>query len=328
MARRGWYFGETHVHWRIAELPNVMPAEDLNVAFPVTFWTIEALASPGLEPSPLRRQGLSPFGQREDRGHDPTHVIFPRNTEYEIFSVGGKRHVLGSVFILNHKFVFRQGMPPIADQAHREGALLDLDKHNWPWSMMLVPIAKVDLYELANNSVCRTNFSFRNSLVAPTTYMNVEADAGGMTEWGWLNFGFENYYTLLKCGFRLQPTTGTASGVHPVPLCYGRVCVRLGDRFDPQGWIDGLRRGNSFVTTGPMLLAKVNGCYPGYVFRHSGTRAHRYRLQLESISSQLLDRIEIVVNGRMHKTIEPRPARSEAPVRNRPYDTVGHDDSD
>ena len=39
LAERGWYSGETHVHRRLVELPNVMLAEDLNVAFPVTFWT-------------------------------------------------------------------------------------------------------------------------------------------------------------------------------------------------------------------------------------------------------------------------------------------------
>ena len=60
MADLGWYSGETHVHRRVEELPNVMLAEDLNVAFPVTFWTINAGTSPGLDPSPLRRQGPSP----------------------------------------------------------------------------------------------------------------------------------------------------------------------------------------------------------------------------------------------------------------------------
>ena len=159
------------MHRRLSELPNVMLAEDLNVAFPVTFWTIEAYQRPGLEPSSLRRQGPSPFGPRADRGADvipidESHVLFPRNTEYEIFSVDGQRHVQGAVFILNHKSVFDQGMPPvreIAQQAHREGALLDLDKHSWPWSMMLVPVAEVDLFELSNNSVWRTSFGFRNS---------------------------------------------------------------------------------------------------------------------------------------------------------------------
>jgi hypothetical protein len=313
MAERGWYSGETHVHRRIQELPNVMLAENLNVAFPVTFWTTSAFTAPDLEPSRLRRQGPSPFGPRADRGHqmisvDKEHVIFPRNTEYEVFFIDGQRHTLGAVFILNHKTRFKEGMPPvakIAEQAHREGALLDLDKHSWPWSMMLVPIAKVDLFELANNSVWRTNFGFRRSSTPPASYMKLESDDRGLTERGWLSFGFENYYTLLNCGFRLQPTAGTASGVHPVPLGFSRVYVHTGDHFDPDKWLQGLRRGKSFVTTGPMLFATVDDELPGHVFQQPAAKARQFRLQVQSLSPRPLDRIEVMVNGDIVSTIKP-----------------------
>ncbi|MDF1745769.1 MAG: hypothetical protein P1V19_18870, partial [Gimesia sp.] len=38
MASQGWYSGDTHVHRLVKELPNVMLAEDLNVALPLTNW--------------------------------------------------------------------------------------------------------------------------------------------------------------------------------------------------------------------------------------------------------------------------------------------------
>ncbi len=318
LADRGWYSGETHVHRRIRELPNVMQAEDLNVAFPVTFWTTSAYAAPDLKPSTLRRQGPSPFGNRKDRGTKPifiddTHVMFPRNTEYEIFSVDGKRHTQGAVFILNHKSAFQEGMPPvagIAEQAHREGALLDLDKHSWPWAMMLVPVAKVDLYELSNNSVWRTQFGFRGSAVQPADYMKLETEGKGFTEWGWLNFGFENYYALLNCGFRLAPTAGTASGVHPVPLGHSRVYVHVGRTFTPDDWFDGLRKGRSFVTTGPMLFAKVNDRLPGEAFEQSGSAARSYDVSIESVSERPIERIEVLVNGRVAASPKPVNAKS------------------
>jgi len=53
----------------------------------------------------------------------------------------GNRHTLGAVFILNHKKALELAAPPvgpIADEARRQGGILELDKHNWPWSMMLV----------------------------------------------------------------------------------------------------------------------------------------------------------------------------------------------
>ncbi len=46
MAARGWYSGDTHVHRAAAELPNIMQAEDLNVAFPLTYWVTKGFAPP------------------------------------------------------------------------------------------------------------------------------------------------------------------------------------------------------------------------------------------------------------------------------------------
>ena len=83
MAERGWYSGDTHTHRTLAELPNVMLAEDLNVAFPLLDWVREAFVPP------IERREAS----FRDPGPDPirvdaTHRIVPRNTEYEIFTVG------------------------------------------------------------------------------------------------------------------------------------------------------------------------------------------------------------------------------------------------
>ncbi|MCY2967117.1 MAG: CehA/McbA family metallohydrolase [Planctomycetota bacterium] len=308
LASRGWYSGETHVHRRIVELPNVMLAEDLNVSFPVTFWTIRSDAAPDLLPSPLRRQGPSPFGPREDRGTAPIsvdedHVILPRNTEYEVFSVDGKSHLLGAMFLLNHKSVFETLAPPvgeIARRAHAEGALLDLDKHSWPWSMMLVPVAGIDLFELSNNSVWRTNFGFKQSPVPLPEWMPLEREGpDALTEWGWLNSGWEVYYALLNCGFQLAPTAGTASGVHPVPLGHSRVYVHTGQKFSVDRWLAGLKAGRSFVTTGPMLFATVDGQLAGERFAFEGKAPRRLAVDIETVSEQPVSTIEILVNGQV-----------------------------
>ncbi len=221
MADLGWYSGDTHTHRTMDELPTVQLAEDLNVSFPLHYWVTKAYTPPGTGDK-TTGANLSP----KEILIDDTHVMYPLNTEYEIFTVDGKNHSLGAVFILNHKSVFTEGAPPvgpIAARARKEGALLELDKHNWPWSMMLVPVMDVDLYELANNHIWRTEFAFSEFGEAPPDYMNIEMDEKGFTEAGWIDYGFQNYYTLLNCGFRLRPTAGTASGVHPVPLGFGRV---------------------------------------------------------------------------------------------------------
>jgi len=300
-----WFSGETHVHRRISELPNVQLAEDLNVTFPVTYWTINSSKSPDLHPSPLRGQGPSPFGDRQDAGKamiriDDTHVMFPRNTEYEIFGIGENRHVLGAVFLLNHKTVFSETMPPVAEiarKAHAEGALLDLDKHNWPWSMMLVPIAKIDLFELANNSIWRTNFGFKSPGSVFPRQWGIQQQPDGLTELGWIQSGLQNYYSLLNCGFKLTPTAGTASGVHPVPLGFGRVYVHLSKGFNADAWLRGLKQGRSFVTTGPILLARVNGTYPGETIRSPVGEKAEVVVKGKVVYHEKVDRVELVGTG-------------------------------
>ena len=310
MAAAGWYSGDTHVHRSIEELPNLMLAEDLNVGLPLSYWVLSAYTPPGsgdkstaaeVRPEPIQV--------------DPTHVIYPVNTEYEIFRVGNKGHTLGAVFVLGHKTPFEQGVPPvgpIAERARREGALLDLDKHSWPWSLMLVPVMKVDLFELANNHVWRTEFGFRQwSLDVAPAYMNLEKDERGFTEWGWIDFGLQTYYALLNCGFRMKPTAGTASGVHPVPLGFGRVYVHLPQRFSYEKWMQGLGAGRSFVTTGPMLMVRIDGHPPGTTIpAKTGERRSR-RITGLAASSHPLHAIEVIVNGRVAQRVAAANRKTE-----------------
>src|SRR5437667_281927 len=98
--------------------------------------------------------------------------------------------------------------------------------------MCLIPLMKPDLYELANSHCWRTECGLPGWGVASPDYMKIEKDtSGGFTEWGWINYGLQNYYALLNCGYRIRPTAGTASGVHPVPLGFGRVYVKISGKF-------------------------------------------------------------------------------------------------
>jgi hypothetical protein len=49
--------------------------------------------------------------------------------------VNKRRHTLGAVFVLNQQRPLSLGVPPVVpvpEEARRQGAILDLDKHNWP----------------------------------------------------------------------------------------------------------------------------------------------------------------------------------------------------
>ncbi|HID78662.1 MAG TPA: hypothetical protein EYP56_22050 [Planctomycetaceae bacterium] len=318
MAAAGWYSGDTHVHRTMEELPLLLLAEDLNVGLPLTYWVTKAYTPPAMgDKSAAGAVEAKPIYV------DATHVIYPVNTEYEIFSVGGKRHTLGAVFALGHRRPFSHGVPPVrpfAREARRQGALLDLDKHSWPWSLMLVPLIGVDLFELANNHCWRTQFGFRAwSQETIPAYMNLERDERGLTEWGWIDYGLQTYYALLNCGFRMKPSAGTASGVHPVPLGFGRVYVFLPDGFSYEKWMEGLGAGRSFVTTGPMLMVKVDGQLPGAVVRR---QAGHCRITGVAASARPLRPIQIVLNGRAVRQLQAANHRTSLGGYESPIDVT------
>lgn len=164
------------------------------------------------------------------------------------FTTAKQKHTLGAILAINHKSIFDLPALPVsrvAARAHAEGALLDLEKHNWEWSMAIVPLVKPDLFELSNNHLWRSEFGVRDWAVPAPAWMGL--GSGLNTERAWALYGFANYYTLLDCGFRLRPAAGTANGVHPVPLGFGRVYVHLDGKFSYDAWIKGLDAGRSFV---------------------------------------------------------------------------------
>jgi hypothetical protein len=310
MTARGWYSGDTHTHRRGPDLPNILLAEDLNVALPLNYWVTrdDELPDRGKKST---SEPLEPHLIEVDS----THVIYPLNTEYEIVSVKGQPHTLGAVFVLNHKTKLDLGVPPVAPVAQRaraEGALLDLDKHSWPWSLMLVPVMDVDLFELANNHHWQTAFGFKNwTLEQAPAYMNLEMDANGFTEWGWTEFGFKTYYALLNCGYRMRVSAGTASGVHPVHLGFSRVYVHLPEGFSYEHWMRGLNAGNSFVTNGPMLDVRFNGRDAGRTFTVERGEDFTVHVTGSAFSHRPLDRIELIragdVANELHVSNNPLP---------------------
>ncbi|HXJ61699.1 MAG TPA: CehA/McbA family metallohydrolase [Verrucomicrobiae bacterium] len=308
LAERGWYSGELHTHREPADLPNLMLAEDLNVTLPLVQWTTT-------DDIPPNRGAKNVSGDLPAApiAIDPTHVYYPRNTEYEIFTTAKKQHTLGALFIIHHQTFWDIPTFPLrrlAERARAEGALLDLDKHNWEWSMAIVPILKPDLFELANNHHWRTEFGITNWAVPAPAWMQI--DNGSNNERNWALYGFQNYYALLNCGFRLRPSAGTANGVHPVPLGFSRVYVHLDGPFSFEAWMRGLNQGRSFVTTGPMLLVTFNGQDPGYRAERPEPTPFSVEIAGTVLSESPVSFVEIIVDGQVLTT--ERLAPDKTPV--------------
>jgi hypothetical protein len=301
MAKDGWYSGDTHVHRPPGEIANVILAEDVNVALPMLDWTADAAVLPTASDRSLGGE-LSGNVVRVDA----THAWYPRNTEYEIFRTANRSHMLGAFLILNHRSRFERPVFPLADvlrQAREEGALIDLEKHNWPWSIALVPVLKIDLFELGNNHHWQADYAVKNWAVPAPAWMKLSG-SGTDTERDWTLYGFQTYYALLNFGFALRPTAGSANGVHPVPLGFSRVYVQLDEPFSYEAWMRGLAAGRSFVTTGPMLRAKAAGRWPGATFALAPD-AREFDLQCQIRSQEPLESIELIENGEVKQRFEP-----------------------
>jgi len=297
----GWYSGDLHHHRNPLEVPQVMLAEDVNISLPMVDWTTVSTVSPSAS-----TQGFPGAFGEVPVVIDPTHVWHPRNTEYEIFRTGAASHTLGAVLILNHRTRFETPLLPLRElekKARTEGALLDLEKHNWPWSIAVVPLLKIDLFELANNHHWQTEYAIRDWAVPAPAWMGV--GTGTYTERDWTLYGFQTYYALLNCGFDLRPSAGTANGVHPVPLGFSRVYVHLDEPFSYDAWMRGLTAGQSFVTTGPMLFAKAGEQGPGATIVES-VPPQAVSLECTVQSQQPLESVDLIVNGLVQERFEPQ----------------------
>jgi hypothetical protein len=96
-----------------------------------------------------------------------------------------------------------------------------------------------------------------------------------------------------------------------VPLGFGRVYVHLPDGFSYDAWMQGLNAGRSFVTTGPMLRLQLEGQDPGHRFAEAQANG-KYRLAGLAESAVPLDRMEVVINGRVEKILTPQNQATSA----------------
>jgi hypothetical protein len=127
---------------------------------------------------------------------------------------------------------------------------------------------------------------------------------------GFVQSGFDMYSALLNAGERIVLSAGSASGVHPVPAGWSRVYVQVDGALTPEKFLESLRAGRSFVTTGPMLLLTVNGKTPGEQLDFAA-RSGKVKVGIEMLSLQPVEQAEIVINGRVHQT----PLTAAAPHR-------------
>lgn len=106
-----------------------------------------------------------------------------------------------------------------------------------------------------------------------------------------------HYYTLLAAGCRPALVGGSGKASNALPLGAVRTYARLpvDAPLDAGGWIEAVRAGRTFVTTGPLLTLTANNVGPGEVVRVRPDEPVRVRA--EASSAVPFDTLELVAGG-------------------------------
>ncbi|MBM3263730.1 MAG: CehA/McbA family metallohydrolase [candidate division Zixibacteria bacterium] len=105
----------------------------------------------------------------------------------------------------------------------------------------------------------------------------------------WMDPEYDIWYRLLNCGFFLPASTGSDWFV----CSNNRVYVQTGQEFTYDRWIEGMQRGQTFITNGPALFLEVDGQPPGV--RLVGEK--KTTAQIVWRSHYPVNVVELVMNG-------------------------------
>ena len=108
----------------------------------------------------------------------------------------------------------------------------------------------------------------------------------------------ELWYKLLNCGIPLAASVGTDALLDRStnPMGGSRVYVNVRGKLTQKTWLDGLRKGRTFVTNGPMVQISVNGTGPGETLNLPVGR-HTVAVKATIKSLVPVDKVVFVKNG-------------------------------
>ena len=127
------------------------------------------------------------------------------------------------------------------------------------------------------------------------------------------------WHRSLNCGFKVTASAGEDSILNLTAtaiLGSSRVYAYLGDKLDFGRWVEALRRGNTFVSNGPLIQFEVNGEMPGGEIRlPAGGGSVEVMATLESIVP--VEKFEIIFNGDVAESISLEKDKQKATFRGR-----------
>ena len=285
LTERGWYPGNTHIHYdeKEQQRDRRLELEGHVHDFSVTVVSV------------LRRWDLDYASN-----HFPIGVMTDLSTAHHVLDIGEENrhnfhggqgdsgHGMGYGHVMFLRI--RNLVEPVS-----RGMLVDSLDPDYP------PICHACDEARAQDGIVLWCHNGRG-LEAPVAAALGKLDGFNLFDPFWMDPEYEIWYRLLNCGIPLPASTGSDWFV----CSNNRVYVDLGGAgFDYDRWIDGLKAGRTFITNGPVLLLRADGAAPGDTLEVQPE--HELEVEVELASHHRVDRIELVCNGAVVRRW-PRPA--------------------
>jgi hypothetical protein len=123
-------------------------------------------------------------------------------------------------------------------------------------------------------------------------------DALQETSLDWCPCGHTEWYTFLNAGFQIPLVGGSAKDSNNKPLGVVRTYAQVlpGENPSYRSWIEAVRAGRVFITTGPLLHFTVNDQQPGSLLKlTSDSSTVHFRAKARSTHS--FEKLEVILNG-------------------------------
>jgi hypothetical protein len=295
--RKGWVSADTHVHFLSPMSAQLEGAgEGVNVVNLLASQWGELMTNVG------DFDGRNTWGSKETGG----------DGEY-LVRVGteNRQHVLGHISLLGYE---GRIIAPMTTGGPDESAMGD------PIEVLLTEWARQCRKQ--GGLVVLPHFPNPRAEHA-ASIISGDVDALEMTSWGDLYSGISPYslsdwYRYLNCGYMVAAVGGTDKMSAETAVGTVRTYAKIPDGapFTYQGWMDAVRRAETFVTYGPLLEFTVDGHPMGSRIGMSGNGG-TVDVEWEAASVTVpMSRVDLVVNGEIRESVavDPDHAAGQASV--------------
>jgi len=287
---QGWVTADTHVHF-LSPMSALLEGagEGVNVVNLLASQWGELMTNVG------DFDGQTTWGSKE-AGGDGEHLVRV-GTE-------NRQHILGHISLLGYSGGI---IAPMTTGGPDESALGD------PIEILLTQWAR-QAHEQGGLAVLPHFPNPRAEHAA--SIVSGEIDALEMTSWGNLYSGIDPYslsdwYRYLNCGYLVPAVGGTDKMSATTAVGTVRTYARIpaGEPFTYPNWMDAIRRGETFVTYGPLLDMAVEGQPMGSrleMTQNGGTVDVTWQVASVTVP---MSRVELVVNGEIRESVSVSPER-------------------